>query len=80
MQRKRGPPLHSFTSASSQSPCCSGTPNMPVENGKLPQTHRGKNMDRVDGALSGSSCQSPVDPAVHPLFLCCVVCPDLGPL
>lgn len=48
------------------SPCCSGTPNMPMENGKLPQTHRGKNMDIVDGALSGSSCQSLVDPTVHP--------------
>lgn len=70
MQRKRGPLLHSFTLASSQNPCCSGTPNMPSENGKLPQTHGGKNMDRVDRALSGSSCQSPVEPTVRPpLFL-----------
>lgn len=84
MQRKRGRSLHPFTSACSQSPCCSGTPNMPVENGKLPATDRGKNMDRVVRPLSGSSCQSPVVPTVCPpplsFFLCCTVCPDLGPL
>lgn len=50
-EKKEGPLLHSFTLASSQSPCCSGTPNMPAENGKLPQTHRGKDMDRGNRGL-----------------------------
>lgn len=34
--------------------------------GKLPHTCRSKNMDKVDRALSGSSCLNPVDPTVHP--------------
>lgn len=68
-KKKKEPLPHSFTLASFQGPCCSGTPSMPVENGGLLQTHRGKNKDGVDKALSGSSCQSPAKQTIRsPLF------------
>lgn len=63
-KKKKEPLPHSFTLASFQGPCCSGTPSMPVEKGGLLQTHRGKNKDGVDEAISGSSCRSPVEPTI----------------